>query len=287
MLPEVIEDYDEQLRGTAPDKGGDEYNPPAQTSVQFASTSSSGAENVTPANLTVNLAFPSNVVVTVDYAATGGTATGGGVDYTLNAGTLTFNVGETSKVIPIAIVDDTTPESSETIIVTLSNPTNATLGANTQHTYTITDNDSGPVTLFSDGFESGNLTAGGWTTTGTVTVSTTRKHSGTYSARLRKVSTLNKALSTAGKTGIHVKFWVNTAGLDSGEYVYCEYSPNAGTNWYELGHVVSDGSWTSRDYTCPADANNNANFKFRFRLNASSTSEYGYIDDVEVTGTSQ
>jgi hypothetical protein len=146
------------------------------------------------------------------------------------------------------------------------------------------ESNPGSPPLFIDGFESGNLTAGGWTTTGTVVVSTAQKHTGTYSARLRQVSTLTKALSTAGKSTIHVKAWLRGQGLDSGEYIYAEYSPNAGTNWYQLGTTQSNGAWISRDYTCPSDANNNANFRFRFRLNASATSEYGYVDDVEVTG---
>ena len=67
--------------------------------------------------------------VTVDYAVTG-TATGSGTDYTLANGTLTINAGNTSGTITIAsIVNDSLDEANETVIVTLSNPTNATLGS--------------------------------------------------------------------------------------------------------------------------------------------------------------
>ncbi|SHG16763.1 gliding motility-associated C-terminal domain-containing protein, partial [Arenibacter palladensis] len=45
------------------------------------------------------------------------------------------------------IVDDLLDEPNETVVVTLSNPTNATLGANTVHTYTILDNDIPVVTI--------------------------------------------------------------------------------------------------------------------------------------------
>jgi fibronectin type 3 domain-containing protein len=116
--------------------------------VAFSVTSSSGAESVTPANLAVALSASSGQTVTVNYAVTGGTATGGGVDYTLASGTLTFNPGTTTQNIAIAIVDDTLNEGNETVQVTLSAPLNATLGANTVHTYTITDND-GPAVAFS------------------------------------------------------------------------------------------------------------------------------------------
>lgn len=53
-----------------------------------------------------------------------------------------------------------------------------------------------PTTVFQDGFESGNFTAGGWSSvtvsgTGTATVTTTRPHVGTYSAHLVKPRTDN------------------------------------------------------------------------------------------------
>ena len=83
--------------------------------------------------------------VTVDYAVTG-TATGSGTDYTLANGTLTINAGNTSGTITIAsIVNDSLDEANETVIVTLSNPSNATLGSDNAHTYTINDNDNAPV----------------------------------------------------------------------------------------------------------------------------------------------
>ena len=64
------------------------------TTVAFSVTSSSGSEGSTPANLAVALSGASGSTITVDYAVTGGTASGGGVDYTLGASTLTFNPGD-------------------------------------------------------------------------------------------------------------------------------------------------------------------------------------------------
>ena len=113
--------------------------------VAFDAASSAGQEDSTPADLSVSLSTASGLTVTVDYAVTGGTATGGGTDYTLAAGTLTFNPGETNKNISVTVVDDASPESDETIEVTVSNPTNSSLGATTMHTYTINDNDGCPV----------------------------------------------------------------------------------------------------------------------------------------------
>ena len=123
--------------------------------VEFDLTSSNASEATTPADLAVSLSAASGQTVTVDYAVTGGTATGGGVDYTLAAGTLTFLPGETTHNVSAAIVDDAIDEADETIIVTLSNPTNATLGANTVHTYTINDDDPAPTVEFDSPSSSG------------------------------------------------------------------------------------------------------------------------------------
>src|SRR5207253_2499336 len=58
------------------------------------------------------------------------------------SGTITFAAGETSKTIVVPVIDDTTIESNETFTVTLSNPSNGTLGATASSTVTITSNDS-------------------------------------------------------------------------------------------------------------------------------------------------
>ena len=115
--------------------------------IYFNSTSSNGAESVSSAGLTVNLSETSGQNVTVDFEVTG-TATGSGTDYTLANGSITINAGETSGTVTIgSIIDDSISEGDETVIVTLSNPNNATLGSNTIHTYTINDNDD-PIIEF-------------------------------------------------------------------------------------------------------------------------------------------
>ncbi|MCY2989631.1 MAG: autotransporter-associated beta strand repeat-containing protein, partial [Planctomycetota bacterium] len=114
--------------------------------VSFTTLSSSGSEGTSPALLTVDLSAASPETVTVHYAvlvsASPPAATGGGVDYTLNSGILTFPPNSIRQTIDISIVDDLTEEPAETITVDLSSPTNATLGPYLEHTYSILDNDS-------------------------------------------------------------------------------------------------------------------------------------------------
>ncbi|MHC4646325.1 MAG: Calx-beta domain-containing protein [Planctomycetota bacterium] len=105
----------------------------------FIPAGGSGLESATPVSVTVTLSAPLAATATVDYAAIGGTATGGGVDYTLNPGTLTFSPDDLTEDITIDIVTDANgSEPPESIIIELSNPTaNAKLGGASQYTYTI------------------------------------------------------------------------------------------------------------------------------------------------------
>ena len=123
--------------------------------IDFDLTSSSGDEANSSKAITVNLSAISSKDVTVDYVVTG-TATGSGTDYALADGTLTISAGSTSGTITIEnIADDSLDEENETVIITLSSPSNATLGSDNVHTYTITDNDSAPVIDFNTTSSSG------------------------------------------------------------------------------------------------------------------------------------
>ena len=75
---------------------------------------------------TVSLSAPSPQAVTVDYGTSDGTATSPS-DYTATSGTLTFNPGDLTKTVTVAVVGDTSDEPDEDFSVRLSNPVNATL----------------------------------------------------------------------------------------------------------------------------------------------------------------
>jgi Ca2+-binding RTX toxin-like protein len=93
---------------------------------------------------TVTLANASSQPITVNYATANGTALAGS-DYTSTSGTLTFNAGVTSQVINIPILNDSLNETNETFTLSLTSPTNATLGTSTVTT-TITDTLTASVT---------------------------------------------------------------------------------------------------------------------------------------------
>ncbi|MBP9850042.1 MAG: hypothetical protein KBC58_11460, partial [Flavobacterium sp.] len=83
-------------------------------------------EGAGTATVTVTLSASSTNVITVAYTTSNGTATAG-QDYTATSGTLTFTAGQTSRTFTISIINDITVESTETINITLSDPTNASI----------------------------------------------------------------------------------------------------------------------------------------------------------------
>jgi hypothetical protein len=87
---------------------------------------------------------------TVDYATADDLATAGS-DYTATSGTLTFNPGDTTRTISVAVTGDTVVEGDETFFVNLSNPSTGANISDGQGTGTIQNEDAslsiGDVTL--------------------------------------------------------------------------------------------------------------------------------------------
>jgi hypothetical protein len=112
----------------------------ATPTIYFTNTSSSGTEATATANIEVKLSAASSKDISVSFSASG-TATSG-TDYSISTSSpITITAGNTTKNIAISVVDDNVQELDETVVLTLSSPNNATLGTNTQHTYTITNDD--------------------------------------------------------------------------------------------------------------------------------------------------
>jgi hypothetical protein len=100
---------------------------PAANNMQFAATNFNGNANGT-GTVTVNRVNLGAGAVSINYATSNGTATGGascttGVDYIPTSGTLNFADGETSKTFTVQLCPDISLEPNETINLTLSNPT--------------------------------------------------------------------------------------------------------------------------------------------------------------------
>lgn len=104
-----------------------------------------GNSGTITATLTVSLSNGTDQVVEVDFATSDGTASETAGDYAANSGKLTFQSGELSKQIDITVNGDQLSENNETLLVTLTNAVNATLG-DAQGKVTL-ENDDAPPTL--------------------------------------------------------------------------------------------------------------------------------------------
>jgi hypothetical protein len=84
--------------------------------------------------------------VTVSYATADGTATAS-EDYTAVNGTVTIPAGSTTATFSVVIAADQVDEAAETVLLSLSNPSGAALGAPSNATLTIVDDDTAGVVV--------------------------------------------------------------------------------------------------------------------------------------------
>ncbi|HEX2834333.1 MAG TPA: IPTL-CTERM sorting domain-containing protein [Thermoanaerobaculia bacterium] len=103
-------------------------NDDAQSQISVGDVSlNEGNIGTTTFTFVVSLDAPAPATVTVDYATGSGVAIAGS-DFNATSGTLTFNIGESSKNVDVAVIGDTVFEPNENFIVQLSSPSaNATL----------------------------------------------------------------------------------------------------------------------------------------------------------------
>ncbi len=113
-----------------------------QSTVQFSASTYTVPEWAGTVTLTVQRTNDTSTEVSVDYATADGTATNG-LKYISTNGTLAFAAGETNQTIVVPILNEGLVEGTKTFTVTLSNPTNAVLGARTNATVSILDVDVG------------------------------------------------------------------------------------------------------------------------------------------------
>ncbi len=107
----------------------------------LAITNSTVVEGATAALQVTRSGGDLSQAATVNFATANGTAVAPG-DYTQQNGTLNFAANETTKTISVVTIDDSNLESTETLTVTLSNPSSGTSIAGTGiSTVTITDNE--------------------------------------------------------------------------------------------------------------------------------------------------
>lgn len=114
-----------------------------QPEIEFWTRTSTTSESVGTAEVYVVRKYSNDASQSVRLSIVGGTATGGGTDYTLSAPkTITFAPGgQVNDTTKITIIDDNSSEGDENIVLRLDQPSNCKIGVEVAHTLTITDND--------------------------------------------------------------------------------------------------------------------------------------------------
>jgi hypothetical protein len=139
-------------------------------------------------------------------------AYGGGVDFALASGTLTFNDGDQTKDIALTVNNDSIAEPNESITLRLLNPTASILGTNTTFTYVIDDDDTAPPLPFV-GFAQAS-SSGAEATTGTAQLAISLSATSTIAASVDYAVTGGTASS-----GVDFTFASGTLTFAPGETV--------------------------------------------------------------------
>lgn len=135
-------------------------NDDVMPSVEFLASSSSQGENAGSIAVQLNLSAVSNVDVSVPYTLSG-TATSVS-DFSVSLPSpIVIPAGTTSKSFSLIIVDDSVSEFSETAILTIGTPSNASVGVKNTYTLTITDNDMA-VANFASASQTVSESSGTW-----------------------------------------------------------------------------------------------------------------------------
>ncbi len=117
-------------------KGGPFASDDAGRVVQLANSTASVAENAGSVSITVEKSWVGSC--SVAYATANGSAVAG-TDYTAGSGTLSFNPNQAEAVVTIPITNRAGAQGSRDFTLTLSSPTDCTLGSVSVVTVTITD----------------------------------------------------------------------------------------------------------------------------------------------------
>ncbi|MEK7747474.1 MAG: Calx-beta domain-containing protein, partial [Nitrospirota bacterium] len=122
--------------------------------VFFTAAAQSSVNEIGTMTITAVLSTVSGLDVTVPFTVSGSSTAFDPSDYSITASPVIIPAGATTTTITITMVNDAIDEKNERVIVTMGTTTNATLGATTTHTATITDDEDPPTVSFTTAAQS-------------------------------------------------------------------------------------------------------------------------------------
>ncbi len=199
-----------------------------------------------------------------------------------------FEIYESLDGTNFALIFTTNPDTESALVTGLQADTDyyyfvrAFNGAGTSDSgvASATTDPPAPMTLFSDGFESGGFVEGGWGVTSPVSVTTSAADVGNYGALLKKSAALTRSISTAGANTIDISYRRNVSGLNAGEFFFAEISSD-GINWQVIEQIGGSTPWASASIQVLLGS---PSFDLRFRLTGNAGNDAARVDEVLVTG---
>jgi lysophospholipase L1-like esterase len=140
---------------------------------------------------------------------------------------------------------------------------------------------SGEV-VFNDDFESGDLSDGGWITSGRSQIHEQAAYTGVYGVKLQRVGAIETAIDTSGWNGVVVEYDRVTMNFEEGDDSF-DVEWYDGTNWH-LIEATADTSWAHVVFELSEGADNNPAFRIRFTCNGNHPVEKVFLDNVVISG---
>ena len=133
--------------------------------------------------------------------------------------------------------------------------------------------------LFSDDFESGGFTAGGWViVSGPSSVDASAAFTGNNGALLKKSASITKSLNSLTATEVEIRYARRVAGLSGNEALVVEVMTD-GQSWTPMESVTGTVPWSVFSANVPLAG---SELHLRFTLNGNAGNDAAMIDDVEI-----
>jgi hypothetical protein len=148
-----------------------------------------------------------------------------------------------------------------------------------------------PVTIASDGFESGDANGGtGWSNSWNLSnsnaqiVSQDNPQSGNYHLRFRGgAATTTRMVDLSGVTGARLQFWWRAKDFESSDRAIVYIYDGAWRNVFEVNNTQADDTYRLADIDLSGFAMV-SDFQVHFWTQIDSNNDYFYVDDVVITG---
>jgi hypothetical protein len=152
---------------------------------------------------------------------------------------------------------------------------------------------SSRASILSDGFETGDFTAGPWLAQAGWTVSTADSYAGTYHAQargnIRATMTLNNDLDLTNYENLTLTFYHYTVNVETTDFMYVDVSINSGSTWVNVrswdGQSIEFGAYRVVVINLSA-YDGESRFRLRFRVDMNQNVETWLIDNVALIGNS-